>query len=103
MGHHGCERESAERLRKMENQIFVSKKERTFQHQDSLPPLPVPLLEESLKKYLDAVKPFLNEEELQRSTEIVKRFEKGIGKQLHQKLLERAKVRRNWILASLHE
>ncbi|XP_032868754.1 peroxisomal carnitine O-octanoyltransferase isoform X1 [Amblyraja radiata] len=97
MGHHECKQKSAETLKKMENQIFVSKKERTFQHQDSLPPLPVPLLEESLEKYLDAVKPFLNEEELQRSTEIVKRFEKGIGKQLHQKLLERAKVRRNWL------
>ncbi|XP_060680936.1 peroxisomal carnitine O-octanoyltransferase isoform X2 [Hemiscyllium ocellatum] len=81
----------------MENQMFESNEERTFQYQDSLPPLPVPSLEESLMKYLDAVKPFLNEEELQRSTEIVKRFGEGIGKQLHQKLLERAKVRRNWL------
>lgn len=54
MGHHECKQKSAETLKKMENQIFVSKKERTFQHQDSLPPLPVPVLEESLKKYLDA-------------------------------------------------
>uniref|UniRef100_UPI00398EE150 peroxisomal carnitine O-octanoyltransferase n=1 Tax=Pristiophorus japonicus TaxID=55135 RepID=UPI00398EE150 len=81
----------------MENQMFESKEEHTFQYQDSLPPLPVPPLEESLMKYLDAVKPFLNEEELQRSTEIVKTFGQGIGKQLHQKLLERAKVRRNWL------
>ncbi|XP_067863035.1 peroxisomal carnitine O-octanoyltransferase isoform X6 [Heptranchias perlo] len=81
----------------MENQMFESKEERTFQYQDTLPPLPVPPLEESLMKYLDAVKPFLNEEELQRSTEIVKTFGQGIGKQLHQKLLERAKVRRNWL------
>ncbi|GCC21009.1 hypothetical protein chiPu_0000171 [Chiloscyllium punctatum] len=81
----------------MENQMFESNEERTFQYQDSLPPLPVPSLEESLMKYLDAVKPFLNEEELQRSTEIVKTFGEGIGKQLHQKLLERAKVRRNWL------
>ncbi|GCB59944.1 hypothetical protein scyTo_0011028 [Scyliorhinus torazame] len=82
---------------KEENQMFESKEERTFQYQDSLPPLPVPPLEESLLKYLDAVKPFLNEEELQRSTEIIKTFGQGIGKQLHQKLLERAKVRRNWL------
>ncbi|XP_069770408.1 peroxisomal carnitine O-octanoyltransferase isoform X4 [Narcine bancroftii] len=86
-----------ETLIKMENQISGTKQERTFQYQDSLPSLPVPLLEESLAKYLDAVKPFLNEEELQRSTEIVKRFGQGIGKQLHQKLLERANVRRNWL------
>ncbi|PKU34859.1 peroxisomal carnitine o-octanoyltransferase [Limosa lapponica baueri] len=43
------------------------------------------------------VKPFLNEEEYKRTEDIVKKFENGIGKELHQKLLERAKTRRNWL------
>lgn len=43
------------------------------------------------------VKPFLNEEEYQRTEDIVKKFENGIGKELHQKLVERAKTRRNWV------
>uniref|UniRef100_H3AFT6 Peroxisomal carnitine O-octanoyltransferase n=2 Tax=Latimeria chalumnae TaxID=7897 RepID=H3AFT6_LATCH len=81
----------------MENQVFESRAERTFQHQNSLPSLPVPSLDESLKKYLDAVKPFLSDPELQKTTEIVEKFQYGIGKELHQKLLERAKVRRNWL------
>uniref|UniRef100_A0A8C3KT96 Peroxisomal carnitine O-octanoyltransferase n=1 Tax=Calidris pygmaea TaxID=425635 RepID=A0A8C3KT96_9CHAR len=81
----------------MEKQVLESSEERTFQYQDSLPPLPVPPLEESLSKYLDAVKPFLNEEEYKRTEGIVKKFENGIGKELHQKLLERAKTRRNWL------
>lgn len=81
----------------MEKQLLESSEERTFQYQDSLPSLPVPPLDESLSKYLDAVKPFLNQEEYQRTEDIVKKFENGIGKELHQKLLERAKMRRNWL------
>ncbi|NXM54043.1 OCTC octanoyltransferase, partial [Illadopsis cleaveri] len=81
----------------MEKQVLESSEERTFQYQDSLPSLPVPLLDESLSKYLDAVKPFLNQEEYQRTKDIVKKFENGIGKELHQKLLERARMRRNWL------
>ncbi|XP_075443546.1 peroxisomal carnitine O-octanoyltransferase isoform X2 [Ascaphus truei] len=81
----------------MENQVFESPQERTFQYQDSLPPLPVPLLEESLSKYCDAVKPFLNQEEYEQTYKIVKHFEHGVGKELHQKLLERARVKKNWL------
>ncbi|NXO64106.1 OCTC octanoyltransferase, partial [Phainopepla nitens] len=81
----------------MEKQVLGSSEEQTFQYQDSLPSLPVPPLDESLSKYLDAVKPFLNQEEYQRTEDIVKKFENGIGKELHQKLLERAKMRRNWL------
>ncbi|XP_063093230.1 peroxisomal carnitine O-octanoyltransferase isoform X3 [Cavia porcellus] len=81
----------------MENQLAKSPEERTFQYQDSLPALPVPSLEESLKKYLDSVKPFANEEEYKKTEEIVKKFKNGIGGKLHQKLLERAKGKRNWL------
>ncbi|XP_053569972.1 peroxisomal carnitine O-octanoyltransferase [Bombina bombina] len=81
----------------MENYVFESSVERTFQYQETLPQLPVPSLEESLSKYCDAVKPFLSQEEYEHTYNIVKKFENGIGKELHQKLLERAKVKRNWL------
>lgn len=81
----------------MENQLAKSTEERTFQYQDSLPSLPVPSLEESLIKYLEAVKPFANEDEYKKTEEIVKKFQNGIGEKLHQKLLERAKGKRNWL------
>lgn len=77
--------------------MFGSVEERTFQYQDSLPPLPVPYLEESLSKYCESVKPFLNEEEYKKTHRIVKDFGNGAGKELHQKLLERARTRRNWL------
>ncbi|TKC53924.1 hypothetical protein EI555_010048, partial [Monodon monoceros] len=81
----------------MENQLAKSSEERTFQYQDSLPSLPVPSLEESLKKYLESVKPFANEEEYKKTEAIVQKFQNGIGEKLQQKLLERAKEKRNWL------
>ncbi|XP_003782687.1 peroxisomal carnitine O-octanoyltransferase [Otolemur garnettii] len=81
----------------MENQLAKSTEERTFQYQDTLPSLPVPSLEESLKKYLESVKPFANEDEYKKTDEIVQKFQNGIGEKLHQKLLERAKGKRNWL------
>ncbi|KAK7147285.1 hypothetical protein R3I94_009962 [Phoxinus phoxinus] len=81
----------------MDNQMFESTAERTFQFQSSLPPLPLPALQDTLNKYLHAVKPFASEEEFGATEAIVKRFEEGVGQQLHHKLLQRAKSRRNWL------
>uniref|UniRef100_A0A3Q3W6X4 Peroxisomal carnitine O-octanoyltransferase n=1 Tax=Mola mola TaxID=94237 RepID=A0A3Q3W6X4_MOLML len=77
--------------------LSESQPERTFQHQSSLPPLPVPSLEGSLSKYLDAVRPFASEKEFKATEETVRKFQDGVGKELHQKLLHRAKARENWL------
>ncbi|KAM3872708.1 peroxisomal carnitine O-octanoyltransferase [Diretmus argenteus] len=81
----------------MANQVSESQSERTFQYQVSLPPLPVPSLELSLAKYLDAVRPFASEEDYQATVDIVRKFKDGVGQELHQKLLQRAKTKRNWL------
>ncbi|XP_028833452.1 peroxisomal carnitine O-octanoyltransferase [Denticeps clupeoides] len=81
----------------MDNQTSEIVAERTFQFQDNLPPLPVPSLEGTLIKYMDAVKPFSTEEEFQATVAIVKHFGEGIGLNLHQKLIARAKSRQNWL------
>nr|XP_057939643.1 peroxisomal carnitine O-octanoyltransferase isoform X2 [Doryrhamphus excisus] len=81
----------------MSSQLSESTQERTFQYQSSLPPLPVPSLEGTLSKYLDAVRPFASETEFNSTVDIVQKFQHGIGKELHQKLLQRAKTRRNWL------
>ncbi|XP_075994468.1 peroxisomal carnitine O-octanoyltransferase isoform X1 [Genypterus blacodes] len=81
----------------MSSQVSECVSERTFQHQDSLPPLPVPPLEGSLAKYLEAVRPFASEEEYEATAEIVRAFLEGVGPELHQKLLHRAKTKRNWL------
>ncbi|XP_021443882.2 peroxisomal carnitine O-octanoyltransferase-like [Oncorhynchus mykiss] len=88
----------------MVNQVSEYPAEQTFQYQHSLPPLPVPSLEGSVAKYLDAVRPFVTEEEYQVTAAVVKRFGEGIDKDLHQKLLQRARTHRNWVhtLNTLH-
>lgn len=50
-----------------------------------------------LNNYFFIVKPFANEEEYKKTEEIVQKFENGVGEKLHQKLLERAKGKRNWV------
>ncbi|XP_028983744.1 peroxisomal carnitine O-octanoyltransferase-like isoform X1 [Betta splendens] len=81
----------------MANHLSESVPELTFQHQSALPPLPVPTLESSLSKYLDAVLPFASEGEFNATVETVRQFQDGIGKELHQKLLQRAKMKKNWL------
>ncbi|XP_039661068.1 peroxisomal carnitine O-octanoyltransferase isoform X1 [Perca fluviatilis] len=81
----------------MDNNLSESLPERTFQYQSSLPSLPVPLLETSLSKYLDAVHPFASEKEFKATADIVSKFQAGVGKELHQKLLQRARTKRNWL------
>lgn len=44
------------------------------------------------------VKPFASEHEFRNTAAIVKRFASGIGQHLHQRLLQRAKSRRNWVI-----
>ncbi|XP_069696475.1 peroxisomal carnitine O-octanoyltransferase [Periplaneta americana] len=70
---------------------------RTFANDELLPPLPVPSLRHTLDRYLDSVKPFLNENELRETTKCVAEFERGVGQRLHAKLLQRAQRERNWL------
>ncbi|KAK2844568.1 hypothetical protein Q5P01_011227 [Channa striata] len=81
----------------MANHLSQSLPEMTFEYQNSLPPLPVPSLENSLSKYLEAVRPFASEDEYKGTVQIVRKFQDGVGKELHQKLLQRAKTKKNWL------
>ncbi|KAJ6262187.1 hypothetical protein Dda_2992 [Drechslerella dactyloides] len=58
----------------------------TFAHQDSLKKLPIPELDETLKNYLDVVKPLQTHREHQRSIAAVKEFQRTIGPILQEKL-----------------
>lgn len=41
--------------------------------------------------------PFASEEEYQATVGIVKKFKEGVGQDLHEKLLQRARTKRNWV------
>ena len=67
--------------------------------QDSLPPLPVPSLQQTMDKYLLAVKALVDEEDFEYTKKVVEEFKKpkGIGELLQAQLVERAKREKNWV------
>ncbi|XP_042231513.1 peroxisomal carnitine O-octanoyltransferase-like isoform X2 [Homarus americanus] len=76
---------------------LTSGKEKTFQYDEDLPCLPVPPLQQTLDRYLLSVKPHATDEEFEMTKEIVKKFESGIGKELHERLLAHAAKKKNWL------
>ncbi|XP_029729005.2 peroxisomal carnitine O-octanoyltransferase [Aedes albopictus] len=72
-------------------------KESTFCHDESLPALPLPKLEDTLKRYFESLKPFGTAEELQNTAKIIEEFKNGIGAKLHRSLEEKSKREKNWV------
>jgi len=70
---------------------------KTLDFQSKLPSLPLPSLHETCAKYLESVKPFVEGEDYKTTEELVQSFENGVGKVLQEKLVQRAKVSRNWL------
>ncbi|XP_064614133.1 peroxisomal carnitine O-octanoyltransferase-like [Liolophura sinensis] len=77
--------------------LYTSEEEKTFQYQDSLPSLPLPSLDQTLRKYLDSVRPHVTDEEYRQTEFVVQQFGSGVGRDLHAKLAEKAKCERNWL------
>ena len=71
----------------------------TFSHQDQLPHLPVPTLEETTSKYLKTVKPLVLPEVYKQTEKNVAEFLKpgGDGERLQARLQERATKHKNWL------
>jgi hypothetical protein len=65
----------------------------TFDQDDKLPKLPVPTLEQTLKKYIKSVKPFVNETEFEKTQKFCQEFQSnGEGEKCQRLLLQRAQV-----------
>lgn len=66
---------------------------------DNLPHLPLPKLEDTLKKYLRSVEPLIssNPEKWQKTLQIVENFQRGIGAQLQDLLQYKATRTENWL------
>lgn len=63
----------------------------TMHYQDSLPRLPIPKLEDTMKRYLSAQKPLLDDNHFRKTEELCKSFESGVGRELHAHLLAQDK------------
>ncbi|XP_064456216.1 peroxisomal carnitine O-octanoyltransferase-like isoform X2 [Ornithodoros turicata] len=83
--------------RKERERLYITDGERTFSYDENLPSLPVPCLKQTMEKYLSSVKALVSEEELFVTKSLAEEFEQGIGAELHEKLLQRAKDSPNWL------
>ncbi|KAK1801221.1 hypothetical protein P4O66_022903 [Electrophorus voltai] len=63
----------------------------TMHYQKSLPRLPVPKLEDTIRRYLAAQRPLLNDEHYSNTEKVAHDFHNGIGKQLHEELVAQDK------------
>ena len=70
---------------------------RTFYNDDKLPSLPVPTVNETIKKYLLSCKAILTDEDYEKTEHICQKFVEKDSKILQDKLLERAANYRNWM------
>ncbi|KAG8447994.1 hypothetical protein GDO86_015189 [Hymenochirus boettgeri] len=71
---------------------------RYLAHQESLPCLPVPPLQQTLDKYLLALKPLVSQEEWNHTKHLADDFQtSGVGERLQKGLERRAKKTENWL------
>ncbi|XP_050675777.1 carnitine O-acetyltransferase-like [Leptidea sinapis] len=76
---------------------YTSAKSATNSQQ--LPRLPVPKLDDTLRKFLKSVQPFLNDEESVKTSGLIKQFNSnmGVGPKLQELLVQHATKHQNWL------
>lgn len=62
--------------------ILPKTKVPTYHYQDSLPRLPIPKLEDTCRRYLDAQKPLLTPEQYEETKRVVEKFQKQEGQSM---------------------
>ena len=75
----------------------IAKTKVLWEHDSSLPSLPVPKLEDTMAQYLKSCEPLLTEEEFKHTKAVVGNFLRGSGPELQAVLEDKAESERNWV------
>lgn len=72
---------------------------RYLTHQKGLPTLPIPPLQQTCERYISALEPIVEVDELMHTKELVDEFKKagGVGERLQKSLEKRARKTENWL------
>ncbi|XP_038561262.1 carnitine O-palmitoyltransferase 1, liver isoform isoform X1 [Micropterus salmoides] len=62
--------------------VFSGRKPMLYSFQNSLPRLPVPTIKDTCRRYLDSVRPLMDDEQYERMEALTKDFEKNLGPRL---------------------
>ncbi|XP_067875728.1 carnitine O-palmitoyltransferase 1, liver isoform-like isoform X2 [Heterodontus francisci] len=62
--------------------IFSGRKPMLYSFQNSLPRLPVPTINDTLRRFLESVRPLMNDEDFRRTKALAKDFERNLGPRL---------------------
>uniref|UniRef100_A0A4W4EYE9 carnitine O-palmitoyltransferase n=1 Tax=Electrophorus electricus TaxID=8005 RepID=A0A4W4EYE9_ELEEL len=62
--------------------IFSGRQPQLYSYQGSLPNLPVPTIKDTIKRYLESVRPLMSDSEFKRMTTLAKEFEDSLGSRL---------------------
>ncbi|XP_039984001.1 carnitine O-palmitoyltransferase 2, mitochondrial [Xiphias gladius] len=67
----------------------------SMHYQKSLPRLPVPKLEDTIRRYLAAQRPLLDDDQFRTTEKLAQDFQSGVGKQLHEELVAQDKTNKH--------
>lgn len=81
----------------LRNALITQNYCKSITNPDGLPRLPVPYLEDTLKRFLITTEPFLTKDEYQTTKNLCRDFEKGVGAKLQNYLIERSNKREDWM------